>query len=234
MDHFECRDSLIGKTDGLYPSVAGSSPAPGSCEECSQPTKNPRFCSLSCSVRNQQKSKAWPIGYCDHCRRIFSKRNKPNNRFCSRSCSASFNNKLFPKRSKSSSPYNKCLFCSAEKKREVNKYCSLECSAKHKTQKSIEGWISGIDPGYNLKTGQLKSFIRHWILSQKNYRCEKCGWNEVNPSTGKVPVEVNHKDGDWKNNSPSNLEVVCPNCHSLTPNFRALNSGYGRPGRKRE
>ena len=29
--------------------------------------------------------------------------------------------------------------------------------------------------------------------------------------------------------SESNLQVLCPNCHSLTPNFR--NNGQGRPGR---
>jgi 5-methylcytosine-specific restriction endonuclease McrA len=34
---------------------------------------------------------------------------------------------------------------------------------------------------------------------------------------------VNHIDGDSKNNVYSNLEFLCPNCHSQTPNFRALN-----------
>jgi predicted HNH restriction endonuclease len=41
-------------------------------------------------------------------------------------------------------------------------------------------------------------------------------------------VEVEHIDGNWRNNQPSNLTLLCPNCHSLTPTYRALNWGRGR------
>jgi hypothetical protein len=44
-------------------------------------------------------------------------------------------------------------------------------------------------------------------------------------------VEVEHIDGDWQNNNPENLILLCPNCHSLTPTYRGLNRGRGRARR---
>ncbi len=38
-----------------------------------------------------------------------------------------------------------------------------------------------------------------------------------------IPLELHHKDGDNKNNLLSNLELLCPNCHSQTENFRGKN-----------
>ena len=47
---------------------------------------------------------------------------------------------------------------------------------------------------------------------------------------GKLPVdefgrtyEIHHIDGNHYNNEESNLQLLCPNCHSLTPTFGALN-----------
>jgi hypothetical protein len=56
----------------------------------------------------------------------------------------------------------------------------------------------------------------------------RCGWSRRHPTTGKVPVEVEHIDGNWENNRLTNLTLLCPSCHSLTPTFRALNRGRGR------
>lgn len=47
-------------------------------------------------------------------------------------------------------------------------------------------------------------------------------------------VEVEHIDGDWENNSLTNLTLLCPNCHALTPTFRGLNRGRGRSYRLAE
>ena len=71
------------------------------------------------------------------------------------------------------------------------------------------------------------------MLEKSNYSCEICGWHETNPTTGKVPVQVHHKDGDCTNNKEDNLQVLCPNCHSLTPTYGAINKGSGRFNRLR-
>ena len=44
---------------------------------------------------------------------------------------------------------------------------------------------------------------------------------------------MEHIDGNSENNNIENLELLCPNCHSLTPTFGALNKGKGRKNRKR-
>ena len=62
-------------------------------------------------------------------------------------------------------------------------------------------------------------------------KCCRCGWSETNPTSGKIPLQIHHIDGDYKNNSEDNLELLCPNCHALTPTFGALNRGNGRDGR---
>jgi DNA-directed RNA polymerase subunit RPC12/RpoP len=37
-------------------------------------------------------------------------------------------------------------------------------------------------------------------------------------------LEIHHIDGNYLNNTIENLQVLCPNCHSLTLNYKALNN----------
>ena len=53
-----------------------------------------------------------------------------------------------------------------------------------------------------------------------------------NPVTNNVPIQLDHIDGNSDNNSLDNLKLLCPNCHSLTPTFGALNKGNGRELRR--
>lgn len=50
----------------------------------------------------------------------------------------------------------------------------------------------------------------------KKDECERCGLNEWMGQ--KITLELHHKDGNRFNNELENLEILCPNCHSLTPN----------------
>jgi hypothetical protein len=51
--------------------------------------------------------------------------------------------------------------------------------------------------------------------------CEQCGLSQW---LGKsIPLELHHKDGDRTNNLLRNLELLCPNCHALTDNYRGKN-----------
>jgi 5-methylcytosine-specific restriction endonuclease McrA len=38
-----------------------------------------------------------------------------------------------------------------------------------------------------------------------------------------IPLELDHIDGNRHNNSLSNLRMLCPNCHALTPTYRGKN-----------
>ncbi|MFF7437165.1 HNH endonuclease [Streptomyces sp. NPDC008122] len=43
-----------------------------------------------------------------------------------------------------------------------------------------------------------------------------------------LPLEVDHIDGDWRNNQPENLRLLCPNCHSTTDTYRGRGKGRVR------
>jgi hypothetical protein len=63
-------------------------------------------------------------------------------------------------------------------------------------------------------------------LGLREHRCERCGlgaWLDE-----PIPLEVDHVDGDRRNNALDNLRLLCPNCHALTPTYRGRNIGrYG-------
>lgn len=56
----------------------------------------------------------------------------------------------------------------------------------------------------------------------KKAECELCGWSQVSPD-GRIPVELDHINGDRYDNRLENLRVLCPNCHSLQPTHRGRN-----------
>ena len=92
----------------------------------------------------------------------------------------------------------------------------------------IVRWKQGLESGMRGKTS-ISNNIRRYLFEKFNSKCSECGWCDVNPFTGKIPLEVEHIDGDFTNNNENNLLLLCPNCHSLTSTFRSLNIGRGRP-----
>jgi hypothetical protein len=50
----------------------------------------------------------------------------------------------------------------------------------------------------------------------KKDSCELCGYSEWMGK--KIPLELHHVDGNRFNNALNNLQILCPTCHSLTPN----------------
>lgn len=123
-----------------------------------------------------------------------------------------------------------CVCCKTALTNKQSKYCSQTCKAKKEYGTFIEQWLSGAD----IKTSKgttVSTRIRTYLFSLYNSKCAKCGWGEINPVTGKSPLEVEHIDGNSENNSPLNLTLLCPNCHSLTPTYKFLNKGNGRHSR---
>ena len=166
---------------------------------------------------------------CRTCRKQFKKSfkeiKKTNNNFCSKSCAATYNNKKFPKRKKLKKT---CLTCGAILSKNEIKFCTRECGQEHKYNSLVSDWLSGNISGNN-KSSKPRTFVRKYLYRTRGKKCEKCGWNEINPTTGKTPLEIDHIDGNYKRTVPENLNIVCPNCHSLTSTYRALNKGNGRP-----
>lgn len=149
--------------------------------------------------------------------------------FCNRSCSAKYNNNLInQKREK-----KKCLYCGKEIKSR-NIFCDNECQAKYYKEIYLNKWKNG----ENVKTcvGKMEDvskYIRDYIFEKYDNKCAICGWNEVNNYTGKIPLQIEHIDGNYSNNNEKNLTLLCPNCHSLTPTYGSRNKGNGRKYRQK-
>ncbi len=56
----------------------------------------------------------------------------------------------------------------------------------------------------------------------KPEHCEMCGWAQRAPD-GRLPLELDHINGDRTDNRRENLRILCPNCHSLQPTHRGRN-----------
>lgn len=67
---------------------------------------------------------------------------------------------------------------------------------------------------------------REYLIYENNNKCESCGikeWKNI-----KIPIEINHINGDNTDHSRENLECLCPNCHSITKNWRGRNKAKKR------
>ena len=125
----------------------------------------------------------------------------------------------------------KCINCKNElKKRSQIKYCSNKCQIDYQHKKFIFEW-KRCKKG-EILTKNISRYIKKYYVSKFGELCFLCGWNKKNFVTDKVPLEIDHIDGDSKNNLENNLRLICPNCHALTSNFRNLNKGKGRMWRK--
>jgi Zn finger protein HypA/HybF involved in hydrogenase expression len=63
--------------------------------------------------------------------------------------------------------------------------------------------------------------LRFRILYEQENKCNKCGLDEWLGES--LVLELEHKDGNHFNNDRNNLEMLCPNCHSLTETWRGRN-----------
>jgi len=124
-----------------------------------------------------------------------------------------------------------CPICDDPVENRRSTYCSLSCQMTLKYREFIARWLQGQENGTS-PHGGVSRHVRRYLVERSGNACEQCGWSRVHSVTGLVPLHINHKDGDWKRTAPDNVELLCPNCHSLTPNFGALNYGRGS-GRRR-
>lgn len=68
----------------------------------------------------------------------------------------------------------------------------------------------------NPQTSKIKQkLIKEGIKEAKCECCLNTMWNEM-----PIVLEVHHKDGNRKHNELDNLQLLCPNCHAMTDNWR--------------
>jgi hypothetical protein len=143
---------------------------------------------------------------------------KRMNRYCSHSCAAKTSNV-----SRATQPKS-CLVCGKDIPAcSLAVTCSRECGIQHRRTKYIDDWLAGLISG-SKKNGKFSSAVKRWLMETSGSACSKCGWSEVNTYSNTIPLEVHHLDGDSSNNRPENLQLLCPNCHSLTSTHGGLNA----------
>lgn len=115
-----------------------------------------------------------------------------------------------------------CLNCGKVLSNRQTKYCSNICQADYQYKQYINRWKSGEETGLSGEYG-ISQHIRRYLMDKYSCKCQLCGWGETNPYTNTVPLEIHHIDGDYKNNNEDNLQLICPNCHSLTETYKSHN-----------
>jgi len=149
--------------------------------------------------------------------------------FCNRSCSCTYinlNKKSYTK--KHTRTIFNCLNCDKKLIKYQNKYCSNKCQGEHQYKKYIEKWKNGELSG--TVCNSIAVNIRKYIFEKFHSKCTKCGWSKINTHTGLIPLQIEHLDGNSENNKEENLDLLCPSCHSLTPNYGSLNKGKSKRG----
>ncbi len=129
----------------------------------------------------------------------------------------------------------KCLECNKKTARDFYKYCSNKCQSIFQHKEYVRRWKTGLENGIRgVNARAVSRHLRRYLIEKYGENCALCKWRKRNPTTGSVPLEVDHLDGNSENNLEQNLRLLCPNCHSLTPNFRNLNRGNGRVWRRKK
>jgi hypothetical protein len=208
------------------------------CINCNKETDNLKFCSQHCSaifnkryadesgiIRRQKALDEYYFNpnYCGYCGEVIDVREGKvtqtrKKKFCNSSCAASFNNKTTKKKED-----RFCFVCGKKLNKRLKKYCSYHCQQEDYSSIAIGKWISGEWDGTVGKEFKIISnYIRNYLLKESDGRCNIC---KNSTWLGEpIPLEIHHKDGNWKNNRRENLDVICPNCHALeTKNHKFSN-----------
>ena len=113
--------------------------------------------------------------------------------YCSRKCF------FESKKAKPRTPVP-CVCCGIQfvPKRKNSTHCSKQC-------------ISVTKGALNRQRGFFNNYKQaKKVLMADSMCCSKCGWNK------EIGIlELHHIDRNTKNNHISNLQILCPNCHSL-------------------
>lgn len=191
------------------------------------------FCSIVCS-KQHQSSLTLNVA-CAWCKKEFKikpsrlKKSKSGLFFCENRCRTQAQS-INGLEAFSPSHYGKkrnarpCAIC--KKLTNRVKYCP-EHTNRHSYEEYIGGWLSGKFDGNN-SDGTLRCHIRKYMFHKYDSKCTKCNWAEIHPISKKSPLQINHINGDFLDSKEMNLELLCPNCHSLTPTWGIHNKGNGR------
>lgn len=157
--------------------------------------------------------------YCKYCGKQLTFEQRYN-LYCGSSCSISVNNRGTQRNFKGQTF---CKACGQPKAKRQNVYCD-DCIAKRVYNPRIE----------DVSVVRCEKIRRRILIDQRGNQCEQCGLSEWRGQP--LRVEMHHIDGNTDNNAAENLQLLCPNCHSQTPDYKGLvkNKTFSRQLKRRK
>jgi 5-methylcytosine-specific restriction endonuclease McrA len=118
---------------------------------------------------------------------------------------------------------NACLQCGGEA---AAVYCSNRCQAdrRWKLFKEEVERTSMVSPSVNGRPA------KRYLIEKHGRVCSICQFSIWFGQ--EMPVTLDHIDGNADNWALDNLRLICPNCDTFTPTFKARNKGKGRHTRR--
>lgn len=213
------------------------------CEYCGKefpetesigPYASGRFCSIVCArgFSTKFKDDNLKTAACVKCGKptIVKKRTSLRKVVCD-GCNPRSSKKSVKRVKKLRKIYTHCCGCGKQLKpfikNKTRKFCDNYCKSEYYYNEYIKRWKMGIEDGKSGVSGTSKR-IRRYLFTKYKSRCALCGWGEINKFSKKIPLHIEHIDGNSENNCEENLLLLCPNCHSLTSTYGNLNRGRGR------
>lgn len=172
--------------------------------------KQKKYCSRICGGKATKFVKPFIgpkyFGRCFHCNQILFK--KTQNKYCSQICHTKSVTKIRKKIN--------CKYCNSEFSENKNKnkiFCSKKCSGTFNRKQNIQK----IENGISFSTDKMKQYL----IEKNGNQCELC--KTSNWMNNPLTLHCHHIDGNKHNNHLSNLQILCPNCHTQTDNYGSKN-----------
>jgi len=143
------------------------------------------------------------------CGQIARFKNKSNNLMCEDNAS-----KCPENRNKNSKGQKRCYDSGVRDAKLIYQNKSPEAKARM-------NWNKGVFTGTKFEYGAGGNH-KGFLIQERGHKCEECGLTEwLNKP---ITLELEHIDGDNRNNVKDNLKLLCPNCHSYTDTWKGRNS----------
>jgi len=177
------------------------------------------FCSRNCQTLYHDTTIDIP---CTNCHNIFKRRKAQitdGNNFCGKSCSASYNNRVTPKRKKKVLNICSNVECDRHVRNHRSDLCECHYSEKRDLFKNMtlheyQNKDSVKDKHPSWVNSHVRNFCRSWNKDLTEKPCKVCAYSKHVELCHKIPVSFFPKNTVMKTvNNKHNVIQLCRNCH---------------------